>query len=59
LRLRAKSHEGNGPLASVAFIRRVETKGGIAPRAPCDAAHVSEQARMRYSAIYQFFAAAS
>ncbi len=57
LLLRAKSHEGSGPLANVAFIRRFETKGGIAPRSACDAAHVSEQARMRYSAIYQFFAA--
>jgi hypothetical protein len=59
LLLRAKSHDGGGPLATVAFIRRIKTKGGVAPRAPCDAAHLSEQARMRYSSTYQFFTAAN
>jgi hypothetical protein len=58
LLLRVKAHEGQGVLAEAAFIRRTETKGGVAPRAGCDASHVSEQARMRYSAIYQFFSAA-
>src|SRR5271170_6677609 len=57
LLLRAKSHEGQGILAEAAFIRRTDTKGGVAPTAGCDASHVSEQARMRYSAIYQFFRA--
>jgi hypothetical protein len=55
LLLRAKSHEGSGMLAHAAFIRRVETKDGVAPRTGCDANHLSQQARMRYSAIYQFF----
>jgi len=58
LLLRAKSHEGTGALSGVAFIRRAETKGGIAPKAGCDAAHRGEQARIRYSALYQFFGAA-
>ena len=58
LLLRAKAHEGQGILAEAAFIRRTETKGGAAPTTGCDASHVSEQARMRYSAIYQFFGAA-
>jgi hypothetical protein len=58
LLLRAKAHEGQGILSEAAFIRRTDTKGGIAPAAGCDAGHVSEQARMRYSAIYQFFSAA-
>jgi hypothetical protein len=57
LLLRAKAHEGQGILADAAFIRRTETKGGVAPTTGCDAGHVSEQARMRYSAIYQFFSA--
>jgi len=57
LLLRAKAHEGQGILAEAAFIRRSETKGGVAPTPGCDASHVSEQARMRYSAIYQFFSA--
>ena len=57
LLLRAKAHEGQGILADAAFIRRTDTGGGIAPTTGCDASHVSEQARMRYSAIYQFFSA--
>ena len=58
LLLRAKSHQGQGVLAEAAFIRRTDTKGGVAPTAGCDTGHVSEQVRMRYSAIYQFFSAA-
>jgi hypothetical protein len=58
LLLKAKSHEGAGVLATVAFIRRADTKGGAAPSTGCDAAHKGEQARIRYSALYQFFAAA-
>ena len=55
LLLRAKSHEGSGILSAVAYISRVETEGGEAPKTGCDASHLSAQARMRYSAIYQFF----
>jgi hypothetical protein len=58
LLLRAKSHEGTGALSGVAFIRRAETKGGVAPKAGCDAGHRGEQARIRYSALYQFFGVA-
>jgi hypothetical protein len=55
LLLRAKSHEGSGTLSAAAYIRRTETKGGVAPKMGCDATHLSDQARMRYSATYQFF----
>jgi hypothetical protein len=55
LLLRAKSHEGSGEMTAVAYIRRSNTKGGVAPAIGCDADHLSEQARMRYSAEYQFF----
>jgi hypothetical protein len=58
LLLKAKSHEGTGALTKVAFIRRAETRGGAAPGAGCDASHRAEEARMRYSALYQFFGAA-
>ena len=58
LLLRVKSHQGQGILDKAAFIRRTDTKGGVAPTAGCDASHVSEEVRMRYSAIYQFFSAA-
>ena len=57
LLLRAKSHEGSGMLAQAAFIRRAETKDGLAPRSGCDANHLAQQTRMRYSATYQFFGA--
>jgi len=56
--LRAKSHEGSGALSAVAYIRRTQTKGGVALKTGCDTSHRSEQARMRYSATYQFFSAA-
>ena len=59
LLLRAKSHEGSGALAQVAFILRTNTKGGAAPKTGCDTNHVSQQVRMRYSATYQFFSAAA
>lgn len=58
LLLRAKSHEGMGTLSRAAFIRRTDTEGGVAPKTGCDTSHLSQQARMRYSAIYQFFGAA-
>ena len=53
-----KPMKGRVSLREAAFIRRTDTKGGVAPTAGCDAGHVSEQVRMRYSAIYQFFSAA-
>src|SRR5271169_2087621 len=58
LLLRVKSHQGSGVLSPVAYIRRAETEGGIAPSTGCDASHVSQQARMHYAATYQFFSAA-
>jgi len=58
LLLSAKSHQGSGALSAVAYIRRTETRGGLAPKTDCDASHLSEQARMRYSATYQFFSTA-
>ena len=58
LLLRAKSHQGSGVLSPVAYIRRAETQGGLAPSTGCDTNHLSRQARIRYSATYQFFSAA-
>jgi len=57
LLLHAKSHQGSGALSAAAYIRRTETKGGVAPSTGCDAAHVLQQVRMRYSATYQFYSA--
>ena len=58
LLLEVKTHAGSGRLAAVATIRRADTKGGAAPASGCDGSHVGEQARMRYSATYQFFGVA-
>jgi hypothetical protein len=55
LLLRTKSHQGSGILSTAAYIRRTDTQGGAAPKTGCDASHLSDQARIRYSAIYQFF----
>jgi len=57
LLLHARSHQGSGALSAAAYIRRTETKGGVAPSTGCDAAHVLQQVRMRYSATYQFYSA--
>lgn len=50
------SHEGNGKLASVTSIQRVNTNGGKAPNTGCDAAHADKEFRAPYSADYRFFA---
>jgi hypothetical protein len=57
LLLRAKSHDGTGVMSQVAFVRRSETKDGLAPASGCDEQHAGHQARMRYSATYQFYGA--
>jgi Protein of unknown function (DUF3455) len=57
LLLHAKNHSGSGTLSAAAYIRRTETKGGIAPATGCDARHLAEEARILYSATYQFFSA--
>jgi len=57
LLLRAKSNEGAGALASVKYIQRVDTIGGVAPSAGCDAAHAGAEVRVDYSANYDFYGA--
>ena len=52
-----ESNEGSRALSAADYIRRTETKGGVAPSTGCDAAHVLQQVRMRYSATYQFYSA--
>ena len=58
LLLRVKSHQGSGALSPSLISAGAETKGGLAPSTGCDTSHLSEQARMRYSATYQFFSTA-
>jgi Protein of unknown function (DUF3455) len=52
------SHSGEGVLARVTSIQRINTKGGKAPASGCDAAHAGQEERAPYSADYVFFALA-
>lgn len=47
-----------GRFSAVRSIQRLQTVGGLAPATPCDAAHVGEQARVPYRAVYVLFASA-
>lgn len=55
LLLRAKSHSGTGVFASVGFVARIHTEGGVAPAAGCDAPHAGTEIRVPYTALYVFF----
>jgi hypothetical protein len=55
LLLRAKSHSGSGAFASVDYIARIRTKGGVAPADGCDVTHTKAERRVAYSAFYVFF----
>jgi len=57
LLLRAKSHTGAGQFADIAFIQRIDTAGGLAPVAGCDAGTQGNEVRIPYSAAYLFYAA--
>jgi hypothetical protein len=50
------SHSGEGVLARVTSVQRVDTKGGKASTSGCDAAHDGQEERKPYSADYLFFA---
>jgi hypothetical protein len=55
LLLKAKSHEGTGEFAAVTYIQRIDTKGGLASTAACDAAHVGQEQKVPYTAVYVFY----
>ena len=50
------SRDGNGVLARVNFIQRLNTQGGKAPASGCDAAHAGQELRVPYAADYLFYA---
>ncbi|HEY1895688.1 MAG TPA: DUF3455 domain-containing protein [Terracidiphilus sp.] len=54
LLLRAKAGTATGKFASIAFIRRTETQGGLAAEGGCKTGKTS---RVRYSATYTFYTA--
>jgi hypothetical protein len=55
LRVNVVGHEGNGILSRATTIQRLNTKGGKAPAAGCDAPHANQEIRVPYSADYLFF----
>jgi hypothetical protein len=56
LLLRAKAGTAAGTLADVAFIRRTETHGGVAPASGCEAAQdAGKTAQVPYTATYTFY----
>jgi uncharacterized protein DUF3455 len=50
------SRSGEGVLAHVTSIQRVNTKGGKASASGCDTVHVGQELRAPYAADYIFFA---
>lgn len=58
LLLPAKAGSATGSLADVAFIRRTETHGGVAPATGCQSsADLDKTERVPYSATYSFYSA--
>lgn len=55
LLLVATGHSGEGVLANVTNIQRLNTKGGKAPATGCDAAHAGQETRAAYEADYFFY----
>jgi hypothetical protein len=53
--LHAKSHSGSGDMATVQYVVRTRTEGGVAPSSGCDAAHAGNEVRVPYNAVYLFF----
>lgn len=55
LLLTAIGREGHGVMDRVLSIQRLETNGGKAPEAGCDASHIGAETRIPYQAEYYFF----
>ena len=55
LLLVATGHSGEGILANVTNIQRLNTKGGKAPAGGCDAEHAGQETRAAYTADYVFY----
>ena len=55
LLMRAQSTPDAGLFAGVTSVQRVNTRGGIAPDAGCDASNVGKEARVPFTADYYFY----
>ena len=54
LLLDIKSRDGKGDFTQAQAILRVATRGGVAPAAGCDQAHLGTEQRVPYTAVYLF-----
>jgi len=52
-----KADGGTGAMKDVTYIQRVNTRGGVAPQLPCDAATRGNKATVPYAADYVFYKA--
>ena len=55
LRERFRPAEGAGAMQGVAYIQRLNTKGGVAPSAACTAANKGQRQQVVYEADYVFY----
>ena len=55
LLLKASSSSGTGPIASTAFIQRINTKGGKSPGGRADVSQKGEKIEVAYTAEYLFY----
>lgn len=54
--VKAEPATGMGAMQNVAYIQRLNTKGGVAPAAACGAASVGQRQQVVYQADYVFYA---
>jgi hypothetical protein len=57
LLLKPKSVSGAGVFGKVTAVQRVDTEGGLAPAAGCDAQHTGAKQNIPYRATYYFYSA--
>ncbi len=53
--LRAASNTGEGILANVTYVQRVDTKGGVGPSGACDTGDAGAARNVGYTARYYFY----
>jgi len=58
LLLSVAAHEGQGRMSDIAYVRRIDTKGGAAPQTPCAADEAGQSSGSPYEANYLFYRAA-
>lgn len=53
--VKANPAMGNGAMTGVTYVQRLETRGGVAPAAACDAANKGGKQQVGYEAKYVFY----